>query len=359
MKQFTLEEFFNEFGDDKQKRSLIDGNGNVNRRTFDSVVKKASRIYEKDSITVTGRGSKRIITCAVERKEVLNENEIYNYNNCGQGQLPYKELIKNLILIYLKNENSKSTTTYKVLTHDLGVMDNLLYMASKKVTAEERKAFYNNLDGKYKEYGWAMFWDVVDIESERIKDNVKSALKEMKSKKIIRHMDIVNAVIKDKNGKEIHNPITVIEAKKIDDMKRKIREKHNITFIDIRYKPKHPSVIAYKEDEYEFLQSLGYEYVYDAICIYLIETDKEIDKYMKNSLVKDFKMEHLQHAYELALKRESIFHNNFVELLGGKSKPKHMVNNRPTAKELIEDEKSQHTYALNYRKSLKTIQDVR
>lgn len=61
---------------------------------------------------------------------------------------------------------------------------------------------------------------------------------------------------------------------------------------------------------------------------------------MKNSLVKDFKLEHLQHAYELALKRESILHNNFFELLGGKFKPKQIINNRLTVKELIEDEKS-------------------
>ncbi|PGT78169.1 MULTISPECIES: hypothetical protein [Bacillaceae] len=377
MKQFTLAEFINEFGDVKQRESLVKGKGNVNKRTLDSVIKKASKFYELDSITVKGRGVDKIITCGKERHEVLNDKEIYNYSNCGnREQMPYKEIIQNLILIHLNEKNRKPSTTYRVLAHDLEIMSDVLFSSSNMVTAEEQKNYYKNLDAKYKKQGFAVFWDNVSKESQRIIRNVESVLNDMKEKGIIRHMDVVNAVSLDKFGREIHNPITYIEVNKIDMMKRKLRGKHEVTITDIRYKPKSPAVVAYKEDEYNFLQSFGYEYVYDAVYIDLIATDKEIQNYMKDSLVTDFKKEHLAFAYQKAVARENSFFNDIVrvkdnhklhKLLGGKKKSD-VLKGTLTAydsiliDELLNDgikqEKFGKTYATNYKESLKTIQDV-
>ena len=262
------------------------------------------------------------------------------------------------------------------LAHDLEIMSDILFVASEKVTIDEQKAFYKNLDAKYKQYGYVMFWDAVNKESQRIWKHIESVLKDMKEKGIIRHMDVVNAVSLDKFGREIHNPISVNEVSKIDKMLKRLREEHEITATDIRYKPKSASVLAYKEVEYKYLQAFGYEYVYSAIYIDLIATDREIQNYMKDSLVVDFKQEHLAFAYQKALARENSFFNDVVrvndnhklhKIFGGKKKSE-VLKGTLTAydsiliDELLNDgikqEKFGKTYATNYKESLKTIQNV-
>ncbi|WP_040204313.1 hypothetical protein [Neobacillus jeddahensis] len=319
---------------------------------------------------------KNLYRLAGERDEEVERKHLQNYSNCGQEQMPYKEILQNIILIYLKNPNRKPSTTYRVLARDLEVMSDVLFFASEKITIDEQKGYYKNLDDKYKKYGYVMFWDAVNKETQRIRKHIESVVKDMKEKGIIRHMDVVNAVSLDKFGREIHDPIIVSEVCKIDKMLKSLREKHEVTATDIRYKPKNLSVLAYKEDEYKYLQSLGYEYVYDAVYIDLIATDKEIQNYMKDSLVMDFKKEHLAFAYQKAVARENSFFNDVVrvkdnhklqKILGGKKKSE-VIKGTLTAYDsiLIDDllndgikqEKLSKTYATNYKESLKTIQDV-
>ncbi|MEK3989022.1 hypothetical protein [Robertmurraya sp. FSL R5-0851] len=311
-----------------------------------------------------------------KRDEVIDRKQLQNYSNCGQDQMPYKEILQNLILIYLKNPNRKPSTTYRVLAHDLEVMSDILFIASEKITFDEQKAYYGNLDEKYKKYGYVMFWDAVNKETQRIRKHIESVLKDMKEKGIIRHMDVVNAVSLDQHGREIHNPIIVGEVAKIDKMLKRLREKHEVIATDIRYKPKNLSVLAYKEDEYKYLQSLGYEYVYDAVYINLIATDKEIQNYMKDALVTDFKKEHLAFAYQKAVARENSFFNDVVrvkdnhklhKIVGGKKKSEVLKGTFSAYDSILIDEllndgikqeKFGKTYATNYKESLKTIQDV-
>ncbi|UED79292.1 hypothetical protein FH508_0017840 [Lysinibacillus sp. CD3-6] len=313
---------------------------------------------------------------AGKREEEIERKQLQNYSNCGQDQMPYKEILQNLILIYLENPNRKPSATYRVLARDLEVMSDILFFASEKVTSDEQKAYYKNLDDKYKKNGYEMFWDAVNKETQRIRKHIESVLKDMKEKGIIRHMDVVNAVSLDKYEREIHNPINVSEVGKIDKMLKSLREKHEVTATDIRYKPKSTSVLSYKEDEYNYLQSFGYEYVYDAVYIDLIATDREIQNYMKDSLVTDFKKEHLAFAYQKALARENSFFNDIIrvkdnhkfhKLFGGKKKSE-VLKGTLTAydsiliDELLSDgikqEKFGKTYATNYKESLKAIQDV-
>ena len=169
----------------------------------------------------------------------------------------YKDLLEQLVMFYLNSDNKKLTTTYKVIAHGSGAMSDMLFFASKKVTVEDQKNYYKNLNDKYKQHGQDIFWDVINTESQTLIRNVKSVVKDMEVKKIIRYMDVVNAVKLDADGHEYHEPIHPLLAKEIDDKKTELREKHDITHTDIRYKPKSPAVVAYKEDEHEYLQSLG------------------------------------------------------------------------------------------------------
>lgn len=368
----TVGEFADIFGTEKCKEYYVKYKKLGGHK--DSTITTAKQKW--DIVEVVKIDKKNMYRLAGKRDEEIDRKQLQNYSNCGQDQLPYKEILQNLILIYLKNPNRKPSTTYRVLAHDLEVMSDMLFFASEKITIDEQKAYYGNLDEKYKKYGYVMFWDAVNKETQRIKKHIESVLKDMKEKGIIRHMEVVNAVSLDKYEREIHNPITYSEVGKIDKMLKCLREKHEVTATNIRYKPKSPTVLAYKEDEYNYLQSLGYEYVYDAVYIDLIATDKEIQNYMKDSLVTDFKKEHLAFAYQKAVARENSFFNDIVrvkdnhklhKLLGGKKKSE-VLKGTLTAydsiliDELLNDgikqEKFGKTYATNYKESLKTIQDV-
>ncbi|MCP1190800.1 hypothetical protein NKR17_17270 [Priestia flexa] len=368
----TVAEFAEMFGTDKCKEYFAKYKKLGGHK--DSTITTAKQNWHV--VEVVKVNKKNWYRVAGKRDEEIERKQLQNYSNCGQDQMPYKEILQNLILIYLKNPNRKLSTTYRVLAHDLEIMSDILFVASEKVTIDEQKAFYKNLDAKYKQYGYVMFWDAVNKESQRIWKHIESVLKDMKEKGIIRHMDVVNAVSLDKFGREIHNPISVNEVSKIDKMLKRLREEHEITATDIRYKPKSASVLAYKEVEYKYLQAFGYEYVYSAIYIDLIATDREIQNYMKDSLVVDFKQEHLAFAYQKALARENSFFNDVVrvndnhklhKIFGGKKKSE-VLKGTLTAydsiliDELLNDgikqEKFGKTYATNYKESLKTIQNV-
>ena len=384
---YTLENAVMEYGNDAQidafnkaKESSVKGKGNLKTKQFDALIKTILQHFE--SVEVDGKGSTRTFICVGKRNEILDRKELQNYANSGnRDQMLYKDLFEQLVMFYLNSENRKLTTTYKVLAHKSGAMSDVLFFASKNVTVEEQKNYYKYVNDKYKKHGHDIFWDVIGTESQTIIRNVKSVVKDMEVKKIIRYMDVVNAVELDEYGFECpHEPIHPLLAKQIDDKKTELCEKHDVTHTDIRYKPKSPAVIAYKEEEYEYLQSLGYEYVYDAVMIYFTATDKETKNYMKESVIADFKKEYLAVAHKKAMKRENSSVNDTIKVkdnlklhkeFGGKKKSEVLklsafdgIDVLDLAdKELIYDsiklEKLNGTYANSYKESLKTIQVVK
>ncbi|OFD90558.1 hypothetical protein BWGOE13_55250 [Bacillus mycoides] len=132
-------------------------------------------------------------------------------------------------------------------------------------------------------------------------------------------------------GGEAHDTINPMEVIKIKLKQTELRQKHNVTFSDIKFKLRSNAVKEYKKDENEYLQSLGYERVYETNIIELIAYDKEVENYMRNNrlLTNEFKKEHLNYAIDKAQDRNEAFFNKpvkgknnkkLVELLGGKEK---------------------------------------
>ena len=114
---------------------------------------------------------------------------------------------------------------------------------------------------------------------------------------------------------------------------------------------------GYKIEETEYFESLGIEYVYDAIAICINATKKEVDWYKARELTKIIKQKHLQHAYEKALRRENTCKDTLLEQLGGKVKPLFLSDN-PTNQEWIKYKKLNGTYANEIHETLKTINNV-
>lgn len=65
-KVFTLAELVEEYGTEVQKKSF-EKNGNLNRRSFDSIIKRVEQDWE--SVKEEGRGSKRKIKCSGKRED--------------------------------------------------------------------------------------------------------------------------------------------------------------------------------------------------------------------------------------------------------------------------------------------------
>ncbi|PPA68879.1 hypothetical protein [Jeotgalibacillus proteolyticus] len=326
-------------------------------------------------VEISGGGANRIITC-MSRKEVATERQDNRKNN-GKGQIPYEEVVRNLTLLYLNQDKDKpATITVSALAHKLGLMSDTLHIASKKITAKQQMAHYDNLVSKYK-VGYSFFWHIVSKESKRIKDHLNSILTRMSRDGIIYYRDVTNAVVIEDKKKE-PNPIDNVKAFQIKKMQANLREKHDITIVDIIYRSNHRNVLAYKEDEERYFNSLGIEYVYDAKIIGVIATDKEIENYMKDNLIIDFKLSHVENAKRLANNIQDQFYNKLlkaqdnsklIEELGGRKKPEHsifkgteyelvMKDSQRLSYDAIAQAKVSRTYPIEYSEKLKAIQGV-
>ncbi|MGG2087926.1 hypothetical protein ABFY59_13130 [Priestia aryabhattai] len=380
MIQFNLEEGVNsKYGNDALRKHFYDkeakskkGKGNIGTNQTKQLLGNMEVDWYK--VGISGDGADRIITCKC-KKEVPTERQDYRKNN-GKGQIPYEEIVQNLTLMYLNQaEDQPVTITLGLLAHELGLMSNTLYNASKKLTANQQQAHYYNLDTKY-QIGYSMFWHIVPKESKRIKDHLNSILHKMSKSGIIYYRDITSAVTIE-DGKKEHNPIDNVMAYNIKEIQRKLREKHNITIGDIMFRPKHHKVLAYKEDEQSYFDSLGIQYVYDAKVLRLIAMDKEIQNFVKDSLISDFRNSHIDNAKRLAYCIQDDFYNKrlkakdnskLVEYFGGRMKPEHalfkgtefelVMEGNQLMYDAIAQAKVAGTYPKEYSGNLKIIQDV-
>jgi hypothetical protein len=337
----ATKEFVERFASDKQKASYAK-TGKLQRDVRDAIITTAKTEWNNVDIIKNPNGRGNAFELTGKKAEVLDRKELLNYHNVGQGQLPFKHLLEQLVYAYLVSDNGKHNVTYKVLAHQTGIMSDTIFYASKNATVEEKKNYYRNhvAGTELAKNGFKVFWDVINVESQALIRYVKSVVNDMQKKQIIRYMDVVNAVTLE-NRKEVHNPIDAVKAYHIDMVKKQLREKHNVTHRDIRFKKKSPAVVAYKKAEYKYLQSLGYEYVYNAIIIYINATDREINEYMQTDLMQDFMEKYILHSYDKAQNRENDRIDKLIKELGGKRKPAHA-----------------ETYTDKYSETLSLIQNI-
>jgi len=347
-------DFVEEFGNKKQKE-VYSRTRKLPKNTRNALINEAKTGWNEVVFTKNPNGLGNVFILSGKLNVKRDKMEVYNYQNCGQDQLPYKEDIREAILTYL-SDTEEITITPRHLLRKLGILDEVLFVACRKFSAKEQKDYYNNLDEKYKVNGHAIFWDTVHIEYARLEENLESVLKDMAKSKIIKISNVTNVAY---IGKREHETLHILEAKKIDDFKCELREKYDVTPNELLFKPKAKvkQIKGYKVEEKEFFESLGIEYVYDAIAIYINATKKEIDWYKARELSKTIKQKHLQHAYEKAVKRENKCKDMLLEQLGGRTKPLILIDN-PTNQEWIKYKKLNSTYANEIHETLKTINNV-
>lgn len=327
----TSAELVERYGNEKQKNHFAKYKKFKSRDIKVAVMTTANEEYEVIEELGKGKGFR----LAGKRNEKLDRKQLQNYSNSGnREQLPYKEDIRTAVIQYLnkhKNDN-RATITLKRLAYELGCFSEIMYEASRKVGTTERQDYFEKsceTDSRIKEMGWDVFWECVK-EVGRLTKQVETVLDELKQNKIIYYIDIHQAIIKTDNEQELYDTLTLDEVFKIKRTQMQLRQKHNVTYQDIMFRLKSPAVKAYKRDEKEYLQTLGYVRIFEAKTIGLVAYDKEIQSYFEKTPLTDaFRFKHIDFAIKLAEAREDAFHNKPVviknnnqlhKLLGGKKK---------------------------------------
>ncbi|KAA9017984.1 hypothetical protein [Niallia endozanthoxylica] len=318
MKQFTLEQFINEFGTDKQKQALIDGKGNVNKRTLDSVKKEASRFYEKDSITVEGRGTKRVITCAKE-KDVATEKDDGRASN-GAWSISYTKNLDVVVVSVLEQGLEKSTAqTLANWALDFGVITEKMHdLLLSRHHEGLRETYVNDLKDNsiIKENEDRIVDDFVQTVKE-LTNQVAGTLKRMEKAGIIEYYPVFKGHIAETDETiNLHEDV----YKQVVALKRRLMERYDVsewylmTYKNskktVKFNEEYLEQLAFVEDENG--KVLGLDYYYTTYAVILKARKKKIIAYLKKynkEVIEQFK----QDEQKFLAENEQQFHDKRKE----------------------------------------------
>ncbi|MFB2515529.1 hypothetical protein [Lysinibacillus sp. OTC-L20] len=325
MKQFNLEQFINEFGTDKQVQSLINGNGNVNRRTFDSVIKTANTRF--GTITIEGRGSKRIMTCSDE-KETPTIREDGRVSN-GAWSKPYTKNLDIVVVSVL--EQGLETDTAQTLASwakDFGIITSKMHeLLMSRYQKGLRKLHIEKLRSdsiiKYNED--RIVDDFIQMTKE-LTNQVAGTLERMKKAGIIEYYPVFKGhIARTDETINLHEDT----YKEVVNIKRKLMDKYDVSeWYLMTFKNSPKTINFYKEyDELLALvkdkngEELGLDYCYTAYAIILKARKKKIIAYLKKynkEAIEQFE----QDEQKFLFKNKYQFHNKRIDYVSDKAQEK-------------------------------------
>lgn len=319
MRKFTLSEAVQWFGTEKQKQA-IEKSGNLMTKQFNALIKEIERHYEL--VKVEGRGSKRMIICDKERKEIAIKKD--NRKNNGARQLPYEYELNSLVLDYVLN-NCKNNFVSMSLTQwllKIGLVDLKIVVASNNegVMHQHLHLLKEKYGNKFTDKDIVTLRHFVETEVNRLRRNLASVFEKLAKHKIIIHTKEMYCCQLD----DEHRALSKLELKQIAEIKRELCKKHYISLNDLRFQKYNPAVVAFKEDYEEQLNEMGIKYAYESHGCVVQVSDKIINEYFdklieKDELVfsyglskdnitlmvSDFKDSYTNHSLDLAEQRQS------------------------------------------------------
>lgn len=289
-KIYTLEEAVYSFGDEKKiasfeksKAESKKGQGNLNSRSIDSLVKDIECHFE--SVTIEGMGAGRQFISEGE-KEFVTAKEDSRQNNGAKP--PYEYEINSLVLDYvLKNCNNKFVSmALNGWLVNVGLVDWRLCKAlySEFTRSHHIKQLREKYGDEFLEADTAMIQHFALNEMNKLRGNLESVFNTLAKKKIIIHKKEKYGCVK---GSKTHRPLTDEEITAIANLKRTLCEKHNIKLKDLTFKHSNKSVIAYKEEFSKELGELGFSYTYESHGCVVQVSDKVIKEYIDKLNEKD------------------------------------------------------------------------
>ncbi|MGG0577512.1 hypothetical protein ABE036_26660 [Priestia aryabhattai] len=140
----TLADLVEEYGTNIQKQSF-EKKGNINRRSFDSIIKKVEQTWE--SVIVEGRGSKRIIKCIGKREvEVIKKD---GRVRSGRQQIEHRIPMDIIVATYLEfNMTERASMSLGKWAVELGLITPLEYdLLSSRHNSKMRKKHIDMVTG--------------------------------------------------------------------------------------------------------------------------------------------------------------------------------------------------------------------
>ncbi|HDX9500161.1 TPA: hypothetical protein ROX79_005071 [Bacillus thuringiensis] len=140
---YTLEELTQKFGTDKQKEALVKNNGNLKANPFNALIKTVEQHYE--SVTVEGRGKKRIIICEGKREEIALRQDARENNGGGQVPMKYEQAFPIMVLqslLEMRDAGVNETVLEKKVLTVAGWLQKMKFITPEMF--EARKCRYND-----------------------------------------------------------------------------------------------------------------------------------------------------------------------------------------------------------------------
>lgn len=281
-KIFTLAELVEEYGTEVQKESF-ENNGNLNRRSFDSIIKRVEQDWE--SVKEEGRGSKRKIKCSgkLEDKAMKKDGRVRS----GRQQVEHRIPMDVIVATHLEYDMTKlASMSLGKWAVEFGLITELEYdlLRSRHSSKLRQKHIDKAIQSGILEEDQTKLLDEFTQHCLEIYGQLVKTLEHMKKCGIILFYE--NWMAYGDDGKVSINPEIM---KKILKARRELKKKHDVVEFNLtahrnakkvkNFKREWKEVLAEVKDENG--NNLGIKYYWKEYAVILKASSKAVQRYLE------------------------------------------------------------------------------
>jgi hypothetical protein len=279
---FTLAELVEEYGTSVQMESF-NKNGNLNKRSFDSIIKSVEQEWE--SYTVKGRGSKRITTCSgkSEVKAMKKDGRVRSGREQLEHRIPMDVIVAAHLEYDMTEQASMSLGKWAV---EFGLITKLEFdLLSSRHRSKVR----------YKHIGMVIESGIIEEDQTKLLDEFTQHCLEIYRQldKTLEHMRKCGIILFYENwlgyGKDGKVSINPEIMKKIQKTRRRLMKKHDVVEFNLtahrnakkvkNFKREWKQALAEVKDEFDNV--LGIENYWKEYAVILKATSKAVQRYLE------------------------------------------------------------------------------
>ncbi|MCT1904334.1 hypothetical protein [Oceanobacillus sojae] len=281
-KIFTVAELVNEYGTEVQKQSF-QNNGNINKRSFDSIIKKVEQDWE--SVIVEGRGSKRKITCSGKREEkaMKKDGRVRSGRQQVEHRIPMDIIVATHLEYDMTREASMGLGRWAV---EFGLITELEYNLLRSRYNSTMRQKHIDMVTKHGilEENQIKLLDEFTAQCLEIYGQLAKTLEHMKKCGIILFYE--NWMAYGKDGKFNINPELM---KKIQKTRLDLMKKHDVVEFNLTAHYNAKKVKAFKREWKQALaevkdengNKLGIKYYWKEYAVILKASSKAVQRYLE------------------------------------------------------------------------------
>ncbi|MBZ5753036.1 hypothetical protein [Metabacillus rhizolycopersici] len=281
-KVFTLAELVEEYGTEVQKESFKK-NGNLNRRSFGSIIKRVEQDWE--SVKEEGRGSKRKIKCSgkLEDKAMKKDGRVRSGRQQVEHRIPMDIIVATHLEYDMTNQASMSLGKWAI---EFGLITELEYDLLRSRHNSKKYQKHINI---------AVELGIIDEDQTKLLDEFTQYCLEIYGQlaKTLEHMKKCGIILFYENwkgyckdGKVDINPEIM---KKIEKTRRDLMEKHDVVEFNLTAHGNAKKVKNFKREWKEALaevkdengNKLGIKYYWKEYAVILKASSKAVQRYLE------------------------------------------------------------------------------